>query len=119
MAWRVAGGAAVLLLADSSAYFGLNPSGTRLWERLAESPATADQLATWAHAAFFGATGDLAAEISSFLNLLTEQQLLLCEEGKAADLSAGSKVAAGDVTPWERPTLERFGELERLILSGE
>lgn len=115
---------AVLLQADSSAYFGLNQSGTRLWAELAERPMTLEQLAAWARAVFPDAppADGLTAEISAFLDELGELNLLRCEEGPGAVPTPRSEAATGESPsppPWEAPAVERFGELEKLILSGE
>jgi hypothetical protein len=117
VAWRVADKEAVLLHADSSAYFGLNQTGTLLWALLAERPLTLDQLTTWARSRFPDAPADLPSEIAAFVDRLVEHDLL--ESTEAAESSA-PPAAAGEETPtWEAPAVERFGELEKLILSGE
>jgi hypothetical protein len=118
VAWRIADSEAVLLHADSSAYFGLNRSATRLWEALAEHPRTGEELTRWASATFPGAPASLDAEVGRFLDRLAELQLVLRSENgvhPAAELLA----AAPDAEGWESPAIEQFGELEKLILSGE
>jgi hypothetical protein len=117
VAWRVTDGEAVLLHADSSAYFGLNRTGTLLWERITEHPVTLEQLEAWARATFFATPDRLTAELSGFLEGLGAMGLLYREEASAIEPSAESR-SPGSAS-WEPPTIERFGELEKLILSGE
>ena len=117
VAWRVADKEAVLLHADSSAYFGLNQTGTLLWALLAEHPLTLDQLTIWARSRFPDAPAGLPGEIAAFVDRLLEHDLLGTAE--TAEASAPRAVAGEETPPWESPTLERFGELEKLILSGE
>ena len=120
VAWRVADDEAVLLHADSSAYFGLNATGTRLWATLAERPMTLHELTEWARQCFADAPPDVEDVLASFLAELGAHTLIVTgpRRGEAGPPSDEHEVSA--VTPvWEPPTLERFGELEKLILSGE
>lgn len=119
MAWRVADTEAVLLHADSSAYFGLNRSATRLWATLAEQPLTEAQLTAWARQAFLDPPPGLPAEVSAFLERLVELRLVERVEPEAA--GAPNPLAGQQPAPeaWEAPAVELFGELEKLILSGE
>lgn len=120
MAWRVVDEEAVLLHADSSAYFGLNKTGTLLWTKLAGHPMTLDQLATWARETFADAPADVPGEISAFIDELLELELVESTETDQAAPSPDTQATNGSKTPdWERPAVERFGELEKLILSGE
>ena len=117
VAWRVADKEAVLLHADSSAYFGLNQTGTLLWAQLAEHPLTLDQLTGWARARFPDAPAALPEEIADFVDRLVEYDLL--ESADTAEAVASRSNAGEETPPWEAPVVERFGELEKLILSGE
>ena len=117
VAWRVADKEAVLLHADSSAYFGLNQTGTLLWTQLAEHPMTLDQLTGWARSRFPDAPAGVRDEIAAFVDSLVEHDLL--GSADTAEASAPRAAAGEETPPWESPSLERFGELEKLILSGE
>lgn len=118
VAWRVVDEEAVLLHADSSAYFGLNQTGTLLWAKLAEHPMTLDQLTSWARKSFSEAPADLAGEVSAFVDELLDLELV--ESTDAVVPSTAAEATNGTKAPaWERPAVERFGELEKLILSGE
>ena len=121
VAWRIADDEAVLLHADSSAYFGLNQTGTLLWAQLAEHPMTLEQLTTSARHFFPDAPAGLPGEISTFIDQLRELDLIECEESTeaAAPRPAPKPTKGTKAPPWEAPAVERFGELEKLILSGE
>jgi hypothetical protein len=118
VAWRVVDEEAVLLHADSSAYFGLNQTGTLLWAKLAQQPMTLDQLDSWARKKFSGAPADVRGEVSAFIDELVELELVESTDSVVPGTSA--EATNGTMAPvWERPAVERFGELEKLILSGE
>jgi len=116
VAWRVTDGEAVLLHADSSAYFGLNRTATLLWERVVRQPATLEQLTEWSRSVFPDTPDALMVELSDFLEGLAELGLL---HGESVESPIPAVPPARGSDPWESPTLERFGELEKLILSGE
>jgi hypothetical protein len=119
VAWRVTDDEAIILHADSSAYFGLNRSGTLLWAQLAERPMTVDQLTTWSQQHFLGTPATLRHEINTFIDQLQKGYLLGAED--VADDTPGQDEHAGadQTIPWDPPLAECFGELEKLILSGE
>lgn len=121
VAWRVADDEAVLLHADTSAYFGLNRTGTLLWSRLADSPWTLDQLTAWARSSFPDAPAGIGDEIAEFIDQLVERDLLQSTESAepAEPGSESEPTKDAEMPPWEPPAVERFGELEKLILSGE
>jgi hypothetical protein len=121
VAWRVTDGEAIVLHADSSAYFGLNQSGTVLWAELAERPMTIDQLAAWSQRHFTGAPATVRGEIATFVDQLQTGNLLHEEEIPDTDDPGSEDEQAGADTKmsWEPPLAECFGELEKLILSGE
>jgi len=121
VAWRVTDDEAIVLHADSSAYFGLNRSGTLLWVRLAKGPITVDQLTAWSRHHFTGAPATLPDEIATFIDQLQAGNLLRVEDvpGTSESGSEDEDVGADMTIPWEPPVAECFGELEKLILSGE
>lgn len=121
VAWRVTDGEAIVLHADSSAYFGLNLSGTMLWSQLAERSMSVAQLAGWAERHFAGTPATLQQEINTFIDQLQTGKLLDSTDDPGTD-NAGSEPAdasAASAITWEAPVAECFGELEKLILSGE
>jgi hypothetical protein len=120
VAWRIADDEAVLLHADSSGYFGLNRIGTLLWARLAVHPMTLEQVTAWAESAFHDAPPGAREEVSAFIDELLEFNLIEREVSSAEGAPhAFYETTGGAAPPWEPPAVERFGELEKLILSGE
>lgn len=121
VAWRVTDGEAIVLHADSSAYFGLNLSGTVLWTQLAERPMTVDQLATWAQRHFTATPVTLLHEIDTFIEQLQTGKLLETTDdaGGVDPATDAADANAVSTLTWEAPVAECFGELEKLILSGE
>lgn len=119
VAWGVVEGEAVLVHAETSAYFGLNRTGTVLRVALAGGARTADELAQILGAGSGnGVVHQARQDVDAFL-----QSLLLA--GLASPSENGSGPPPADTTtppsavPYEAPTLSPFGELEQLILSGE
>ena len=119
-AWRIVDGEAVIVHAVSSAYYGLNPSATFIWESIVSAPMASDDI-TDRVTARFGVTSDsVRDEVEAFLRSLEA-------EGLAREASNGSSSAPAAVSsappraagPFVPPRLSRFGELEQLVLSGE
>lgn len=118
VAWRIVDGEGVLLHAESSAYFGLNRVGTLLWEQLAATPMTAEELTDWVSRAVSHNGAQMRDEIHAFLSELRAMDLL--DEQPSNGRSAMAPVPAGLAgMSYEAPLLTPFGELEKLILSGE
>jgi hypothetical protein len=123
VAWRVVDGEAVLLHSETSGYFGLNWTGTVLWGALAEHAMTPEELAEWARLHLPSAPAEIANDITGFVDRLVELDLL---EPNAAGQAAAAEPAglpeagaATDLPEYEPPEVVQFGELEKLILSGE
>ena len=118
VAWRIVDGEGVLLHAESSAYYGLNRIGTVLWEQLAATPMSVDELAAWTASALAHNGRAMRNDIEAFLEHLTSMDLLekLASNGGAVAAAVPVDLAG---LAWEAPVLLPFGELEKLILSGE
>lgn len=114
--WRVVDGEAVLLHADTSAYYGLNRVGTLLWEALVTQSLDAEGLLSWARRQFPDAPEGLAGDIAEFLAQLEAFDLLEPTTESQTDKASDS---APSPIPYEPPKITLFGELEKLILSGE
>lgn len=122
VAWRVVDGEGVLLHAETSAYFGLNRTGTLIWQQLARHTMSADDLAAWIRLRIPGAPADLAGDLGAFLGQLSELDLLDQlddHENPSPRSSAAGDEADAEDTVYEPPVVMPFGELEKLILSGE
>ncbi len=120
VAWRVVEGEGVLVHAESSAYFGLNRTGTALWEALANAPCTTDELVHGLTERFAAPSHQAMGDVDTFLASLVGAGLVTeAQDGSAKPPANGQvlDVRAGGL--YEPPQLSPFGELEQLILSGE
>lgn len=72
---RRVGADSVLLDVASGRYFELNPTGTRVWELLAQGP-TRTELVAVLEAEFEADAGELAADLESLLGELLDRGLL-------------------------------------------
>ena len=121
VAWRVVDGEGVLLHAETSAYFGLNRTGTLIWQQLARQTMSAAELDGWIRHRIPDAPADLAGDLGAFLAQLSDLDLLDQvddQENPSARLPAAGDEPDAD-TVYESPVVMPFGELEKLILSGE
>jgi hypothetical protein len=120
VAWRVVDGEAVIVHADSSAYYGLNSTGTFIWEAIATAPLAAEEIAARLGARYGLDREAVRDDVDAFVASLGSEGLLLDAAGPVAghpaSIASGSGRASGG---YERPTLAKFGELEQLVLSGE
>jgi Coenzyme PQQ synthesis protein D (PqqD) len=116
--WEVTDGEAVIVQFESSAYYALNPSGTYVWSLLAKSPAGVEELTEKIAVGYGKAPGEIAADIEAFVESLKAEGLVI-EQAPGN----GAPPHAPDKSPpngsYQPPQLTRFGELEKLILSGE
>jgi len=119
-AWEVMDGEGVVINTDTSAYYSLNHTGTRIFELLAEGPRSPTELARDAVEKFRISPEEATAGINHLLGLLLEEDLIM-ETASSEDGAVESEHGAGgdDGSAWEAPNLTRHGELEQLVLSGE
>ena len=116
--WDILDDEAVIIHVDSSEYFGLNVTGTWLWQQLVEAPRSEDDLAR-----ALTATGhperEAAHEASAFAQALVEADLVASEAtpGKGG-AGPTTNLGSAPADP-AAPTLTKLGELETLLLSGE
>lgn len=119
-AWRIVDGEAVIVHATSSAYYGLNSTGTFIWESIVSEPMASHDIADRLSARF-GVTGDsIRHDVDAFLTSL-EAEGLVCEAGEELITNPSVEVSTrpSATAPFVPPRLARFGELEQLVLSGE
>ena len=115
VAWRIVDGEAVIIHNESSIYYSLNRTGTYIWNGLTERAACVDDIVRGV-SAHNGSAGEIATDVRDFLKQLVQEDLVVETEGDAPADPENAREPAG---PYERPELAQFGELERLILSGE
>ena len=105
-AWRIVDGEAVIVHAVSSAYYGLNSTGTFIWESLVSEPMANHTIADRVTERF----GVAADSIRDDVEAKTAPSATPATAGPATPNASGAFVP---------PRLSRFGELEQLVLSGE
>ena len=119
-AWRIVDGEAVIVHAVSSAYYGLNSTGTLIWESILDEAMTSDEIADRMTARFGVTDGSIHDAVTAFLASLHAEGLVREAGGDAVAARTIAESAqpngSGTFVP---PTLSRFGELEQLVLSGE
>lgn len=121
VAWRVVEGEGVLLHAETSGYYGLNRTGTLLWQQLAARPSSVEELGTWVAEHIPGAPNDPAVEVAAFIAQLLQYDLIDAAAPGTEQLSPAQPPGSLDLddAEYEPPLVSPFGELEKLILSGE
>jgi hypothetical protein len=119
-AWRIVDGEAVIVHAVSSAYYGLNETGTFIWETMLRTPLASHDIADRVSARF-GVTGDsIRDDVEAFIRSLEAEGLAREATGSpSAAATDSSSAPSGVVGTFVPPRLSRFGELEQLVLSGE
>jgi hypothetical protein len=119
--WRIVDGEAVLVHADTSAYYGLNATGTSIWEALVSASLTPDEIGRRLSERYGVAADALLADVDAFLATVGNESLIVdapAPNGLPADAPLASDGPRSE-RRYEPPSLTRFGELEKLVLSGE
>lgn len=113
-AWRIVDGEAVLIHAETTYYYGLNPTGTWVWQQLLEDDLSAEVLAD--RLGDQGAGPASVDEIAAFLAELENEDLIDSREGAAAVEDRSARSLDED---WVAPEMTRYSTLEDLIVCGE
>lgn len=112
---RVLDDEAVILDFGSGYYFGLNRTGTALWQLLQAAPRSAETLTRALATAHGVAADEVAPDVRLFLDRLVGDAL--------ASPTEADEPAAADLDPpvgnYVAPTVERYEKLDDLMLSGE
>lgn len=118
-ACRFIDGEAVLLNADTSAYYSMNLTGAFVLRELLVSGREPSEISSTLQARFGGASQDWDGDISRTISQLESEGLIIQAqiEGEAPTIEGADGVELPDL--YEVPALERHGELEQLILSSE
>ena len=96
---------------DTGAYYSLRGSAARIWEVLADSPASPDAIAS----RFEGGAVETGASVDVFLKSLCEEGLAELADAEVSGTSEedGTK---GDLA-FEKPEFERFDDMRELLLA--
>jgi coenzyme PQQ synthesis protein D (PqqD) len=119
--WRIVDGEAVIVHADTSAYYGLNATATCIWETLASASVTREDIGRRLSVRYGAAADALFADIDAFLAAAGKEELVVeapLSNGNSTDEPRTSETPRPEGR-YEPPSLSRFGELEKLVLSGE
>lgn len=110
---------AVMINAETSAYYSLNQTGSFVLRELIVSSRNPVEISRIMESHFGKNSGELEGDIQDAIALLEAEGLIL----KAGDNAEAKFIEGGDDVDlpemYEKPILERHGELEQLILSGE
>ena len=118
-ACRFFDGEAVLVNADTSAYYSMNTTGTYVLQELIVSGREAEDVSRALAEQFGTSATDLAGDVRSAIVELESEGLII----SADDWSANPKIESDEEFSlpdvYEKPELYCHGNLEQLILSGE
>ena len=119
-AWRFVDGQAVIVHAETSAYYGLNATASFIWEAILGEGLPAGEIGERLGTRFGVDSAKIQGEVETFLASLAAEGLVREGTASATDTpAAGGSALASAAGDYEPPRLERFGELEQLVLSGE
>ena len=118
-ACRFIDGEAVLLNADTSAYYSMNLTGSFVLRELLVSGREPSEISRTLEERFGASTANWDGDVREAIAQLESEGLIV----QVDDWSAAPAIEGGDdfdlPDSYEKPALERHGELEQLILSGE
>ena len=122
-AWRIVDGEAVLINAETTFYYGLNSTATRIWKLLLDEDLSANEIADRLAPVYARSSADITDGVEHFVEELTGEKLLIASDSTVASASREpyASIAEADDTPgaWESPELTRYDTLEELIVCGE
>ncbi|MCL4395731.1 MAG: PqqD family protein [Chloroflexi bacterium] len=98
---------------DTGSYFSLDRSAAFIWKILVQGAAPA-QVARQVAARYSGDADAMAKSVEQFLSELERESLLVCVPGETE--AAGSAVPAGGKIPYESPVLQKYTDMEELLL---
>lgn len=119
--WRIVDGEAVLVHADTSAYYGLNTTATSVWETLVSASVTREDISRHLRTCYGGDADAVRSDVDALVATLADESLII--DAPTSNDSRRDESYTGDahrsLGRYEPPTVTRFGELEKLVLSGE
>jgi len=123
-AWRIVDGEAVLINAETTFYYGLNSTATRIWMLLLEEDLTAEEISSRIAPDFNKTSAEISQSVNALLHELAQEKLLT---GKELSNSAvhdqqtlnGRSSGTLPLSEWDTPRITRYDTLENLIVCGE
>jgi hypothetical protein len=77
--WRIVDGEAVIVNTETTYYYGLNRTGTYVWNLLVDESLTCDEIGERLRLAFSGAGEEVTPDVKGLLENLVREQLLSVE----------------------------------------
>lgn len=118
-ACRFIDGEAVLLNADTSAYYSMNLTGAFVLRELLVSGREPSEISRTLEERFGSSIRDWDDDVRQAITQLEEEGLIVQASIESAVLAIEGEDGVGLPELYEIPALERHGELEQLILSSE
>ena len=110
---EVIDGEVLAIRSDTGTYYSMRDSAATVWAALVAG-GEIDELAAAAAVHHGGDTEALASEIATFVEELADEELVVKTEG-SGDLSSYLPAETAD-TPWTTPSLEKFTDMQDLLL---
>lgn len=111
-------GEVVIISLDQGSYYSLRGSAAAIWEVLQAGHDTA-AIRQCLETRYTGDSAEMGQAISEFLAQLLKEEILRPAadgEGASGASAKGAAVAPGERTPFEMPLLEKFTDMEHLLL---
>ena len=123
-AWRIVDGEAVLINAETTFYYGLNSTATRIWMLLLEEDLTVEEISGRIAPDFNKTSAEISEGIDALLQELAQEKLLTSKELSnapvlAEDILNGSSSGPIPASEWDTPRITRYDTLESLVVCGE
>ena len=123
-AWRIVDGEAVLINAETTFYYGLNSSATRIWMLLLEEDLTVAEISGRIAPDFNKTSAEISQSVAALLQELAQEKLLIGKELSnppvlAEGILNGSSSGPISASEWDTPRITRYDTLESLVVCGE
>lgn len=121
VASQIVDGEAVVINSNTSEYFSLNHFGTVIWQEINTATETLEKLTETTALNYGIPTHCVAKDVEDFTERLLEYKLIspcknVTSEQTNCVVNSAIELPSG---PYEPPKIEKFGDLQTLILSGE
>jgi hypothetical protein len=118
-ACRFIDGEAVLINAETSAYYSMNRTGTYILRELLVSGRKQEDIVRIFEDRFGAQSADWNGDVGKAIAQLESEGLIVATDDPLVEPEIEGADDVELPQAYEKPTLERHGELEQLILSGE
>lgn len=107
----------VVINLDTGIYYSFDGVAGHIWQLLGGAGRSADDLIAQLSTAYAGDRDHIAAAVAAFLAQLCEEQLALVVTGDPAPADTVVGAAADDAPPFVDPVLQRYTDMETLLLA--